>query len=286
MAKHNRDKQAEVLRRTQAERKEQKKQQALKAIEEIITQKQPLTFANVAKVAGCSIAYLYKWPEITDYIHELQRQQATQLNSLEETATDPKPHSLKTLHEVARNRIRQLEAEIVVLKQENERLRGHVVEIYELRDECERLGQQLRELTSPRPSGKVVPIKAAMPTIATIEPQPLQTQSEPSHEDLLDLVRSLGIKLSAKLKREIVSRSPAAVELSIAAFEQYRTKTDVSNPEGCLLTMICDEAKPNDERTDPIETNPARQQFESVSIADEQPLSIEDLKNLFTKNHE
>lgn len=286
MTKHNREKQAEVLRRTQAERKEQKKQQALKAIEEIITQKQPLTFANVATVAGCSIAYLYKWPEITDYIHELQRQQSTQLNPLEGTATDPKPHSLKTLHEVARSRIRQLEAEIVALKQDNERLRGHVVEIYELRDECERLGQQLRELTSPRPSGKVVPIKAATPTIATIESQPAQMQLAPSHEDLLELVRSLGIKLSAKLKREIVTRSPAAVELSITAFEQYRTKTDVSNPEGCLLTMICDEAKPNDDRTQSTETKPAQQQFEPISNQAEKPLSIEDLKHLFTKNHE
>ena len=37
--KHNREKQAEVLRRTQAQRKEQKKEQVLKAVQEIMAQK-------------------------------------------------------------------------------------------------------------------------------------------------------------------------------------------------------------------------------------------------------
>ncbi len=62
--KHSREKQAEVLRRTQAKRKEQKKEQVLKAIAEIQKQKKPLTFKNIATVAGCSISYLYKWDEI------------------------------------------------------------------------------------------------------------------------------------------------------------------------------------------------------------------------------
>lgn len=156
--KHNREKQAEVLRRTQAQRKEQKKEQVLKAVQEIMAQKKPLTFANIAQVAGCSVSYLYKWDEIKAYIHELQHQENTQLNILEEP--ESKPNSLKTLHEVARQRIKNLEAEIKDIKQQNEKLRGHVVEIYELRDECERLRKQLRELTNPQSSSsKVIPIQ-------------------------------------------------------------------------------------------------------------------------------
>ncbi len=78
----NREKQTEVLRRTQASRKEQKKEQVLKAIAEIQTHKKPLTFKNIATVAGCSISYLYKWDEIKAYIHELQQQKETTLKYL------------------------------------------------------------------------------------------------------------------------------------------------------------------------------------------------------------
>jgi cell division protein FtsL len=94
--KHSREKQAEVLRRTQAKRKEQKKEQVLKAIAEIRQQKKPLTFRNIATVAVCSISYLYKWDEIKAYIHELQHQKQTTINSIEEN-TKHQPRSLKTL---------------------------------------------------------------------------------------------------------------------------------------------------------------------------------------------
>ncbi|WP_373543574.1 DUF6262 family protein [Chamaesiphon sp.] len=291
MTKHNREKQAEVLRRTQAERKEQKKQQVLKAIEEIINQKQPLTFANIATVAGCSIAYLYKWAEITDYIHELQQQQKTQLNPLEEG--DPKPHSLKTLHEVARNRIRQLEAEIKELKNQNEKLRGHVSEIYELRDECERLRHQLRELTSPNPSSKVVPIRIVAQVTSPVaesppEPEPA-IRSNPdssSQSEIFELINALGIKLTAKLKREINHRSPSSVKLSIEAFQQYRSKTDVSNPEACLLTMICDEAKPNGQQnSEPPESIllPSQEHLKPTMREDKELVSLDELSNIFNQ---
>jgi ferritin-like protein len=101
----NREKQAEVLRRTQAKRKEQKKEQVLKAIQELLKQKKPLTFKNIATVSGCSVSYLYKWDDIKAYIHELQQQKETTLNSLEEPEGKDRPHSLKTLHQVAKDRI-------------------------------------------------------------------------------------------------------------------------------------------------------------------------------------
>jgi predicted ribosome quality control (RQC) complex YloA/Tae2 family protein len=291
MTKHNREKQAEVLRRTQAERKEQKKQQVLKAIQEIINQKQPLTFANIATVAGCSIAYLYKWAEITDYIHELQQQQKTQLHPLEEG--DPKPHSLKTLHEVARNRIRQLEAEIKDLKNQNEKLRGHVSEIYELRDECERLRHQLRELTNPNPSSKVVPIRIVTQVTSPVNESPPQPESaiksntdSSSQSEIFKLINSLGIKLTAKLKREITHRSPSSVKLSIEAFQQYRSKTDVSNPEACLLTMICDEAKPNGQQnSEPPESIllPSQEPLKPTVREDKELVSFDELSNIFNQ---
>ena len=258
MAKHNREKQAEVLRRTQAQRKEQKKDQVLKAIQQILTQKDPLTFANIATVSGCSISYLYKWEDIKAYIHELQSKKETQLNYLEEKIEGP--HSLKTLHEVARQRISKLEAEIAELKGKNEILRGHVAEIYELRDECERLRTQLRELNSPASSSNIIPIKAITKetTKASSSQKEEKLNVEPlSVSEILQLIDSIGVKVNPKFKKEIDSyqSNTNIVRLAIEAFQQYRINTHVDNPEGCLLSMIRDRAEPNGQHTHEIPQN-------------------------------
>lgn len=241
--KHSREKQAEVLRRTQALRKEQKKEQVLKAIVEIQKHKKPLTFKNIATVAGCSISYLYKWDEIKAYIHELQQQKQTNLNPIQEN-NKHQPHSLKTLHEVSKQRIRVLEATIKELKDQNEKLRGHVTEIYELRDECQRLRTQLRELMSPISSSKVIPIQAA--TKKTIESQSPETQ-EKTVDSIIESIKEMGIKIGTKLKQEISNRELEQVKSSIEAFKQYRDSHEVKSQEACLLSMICEEAEPNTE---------------------------------------
>ncbi len=255
----NREKQAEVLRRTQAKRKEQKKEQVLKAIAQIQKQKKPLTFRNIATVAGCSISYLYKWDEIKAYIHELQHQKQTTINPIEEN-NKHQPHSLKTLHEVSKQRIRDLEATIKDLKHQNEKLRGHVTEIYELRDENERLRTQLRELMNPASVSKVIPIQVSGKRKARRdglggfphESSPQETSSSPSEEkdstdSIIESIKEMGIKVGNKLRSEITSREPERVRLSIEAFKQYRNSHEVKSQEACLLSMIRAEAKPNTE---------------------------------------
>ena len=238
----NREKQAEVLRRTQAKRKEQKKEQVLKAIAEIQKQKKPLTFKNIATVAGCSISYLYKWDEIKAYIHSLQHQKQTTINPIEEN-NKHRPHSLKTLHEVAKQRIRDLEATIRELKHQNEKLRGHVTEIYEVRDENERLRTQLRELISPASSSKVIPIQASAKNQTSSSPP----EAEDSTNSTIESIIELGLKVGNKLKEEIANHEPEQVQLSIKAFKQYRNNHEVKSQEACLLSMIREEAEPNTE---------------------------------------
>ena len=240
--KHSREKQAEVLRRTQAQRKEQKKEQVLKAIAEIQKQKKPLTFKNIATVAGCSISYLYKWDEIKAYIHELQQQKQNALNPIEKDNKD-RPHSLKTLHEVAKQRIRDLESTIKDLKHQNEKLRGHVTKIYELRDENERLRTQLKELISPASSSKVLSIQAS----ARKKNSSASSKTKDSTNSIIESIKELGLKVGNKLKSEIANREPEQVKLSIEAFKQYRDSHDVKSQEACLLSMIREEAEPNTE---------------------------------------
>jgi transcription elongation GreA/GreB family factor len=164
----NREKQAEVLRKTQQQRKERKRQQVFEAVQELQRQGKAITFPAVARLARVSISYLYKWPEVKDFIQSLREQQSQQLGPLpQEREPGPGPYSLKTLHEVARKRIKELEAELQELKRQNELYRGHVAEVFELRDEVARLREALRQLTEPRSNSKVVPLPAAAPSTAS-----------------------------------------------------------------------------------------------------------------------
>ncbi len=282
----NREKQAEVLRRTQAKRKEQKKEQVLKAIAEIQKQKKPLTFKNIATVAGCSISYLYKWDEIKAYIHELQQKKETTLNSLEEDSKH-RPHSLKTLHQVANYKILKLEAEFKELKHQNEILRGHVAEIYEIRDENARLQNQLRELTSPNPSSKVVSITTQIKEKKATSP-PTVTNND-TEESIINSIKALGVKVSKKLREEIANRDLEKVKLSISAFKQYRDNHDVKSQEACLLSMICDEAEPNTESKTQVNIKPQ----EKIVTAKEpspkklvDPKKLKKLSNLFNQKND
>ena len=283
----DREKQAEVLRRTQAKRKEQKKEQVLKAITEIQKQKKPLTFKNIATVAGCSISYLYKWDEIKAYIHELQEKKETTLNSLEKDSKD-RPHSLKTLHQVAKDKIRKLEAEIKKLKHQNEILRGHVTEIYEIRDENARLRNQLRELTSPNLASKVVsittPIKEKK---ATSTPTVTNNNTE---ESVIDSIKALSVKVSKKLRVEIANRDIEKVKLSIEAFRQYRDNHDVKSQEACLLSMIQDEAEPNtDSKTKAKDTKLEQKIAKALDNPQKKlvdPNKLKKLSNIFNKKND
>lgn len=238
----NREKQTEVLLRTQEQRKSQKREQVLQAIKEIQQSERPLTFANIARVAGCSVSYLYKWSELSTYIHDLQNQNHQNLNEIEEK--EPRPHSFKTLHDVSKRRIRELEEENRELKRQNEKLRGHVTEIYEIREECKRLQEQIRKLTAPQSRGNVVPIQATS-TLSTQKLIPSPEKNEAVFQQITDSIRRLGIQPGKRLLQEIYKHSPEDVKLSIEAYEQYRQKTNVTSPGACLLQMIQEEAKPN-----------------------------------------
>lgn len=239
MAKLNREKQKAVLLQTQESRKKQSQQKVLEAVQKLQVEGKTITFPDVAKVAGVSVSYLYKWDNIKDYIQSLRDESKQQLHDLpsKDEAEVSRPCGHKTLHEVARKRIQALEAQIEELKQQNERYRGHVAKIYELREENERLRTQLRELTSPQPTGNVVPL---MPV-----PKTLPVPSGDISTEITQMIQAMGMKLGVRLRKEIEQHTPEKVKLSIKAFQQYRSNVVVENPGACLLTMIREEAELN-----------------------------------------
>jgi len=88
----------------------------------------------------------------------------------------------------------------MTIKRQNELYRGHVAEVFELRDEVERLRELLRQFTEPRPNSKVVPLQAAAScTASDIDPKIVQK------------LETLGVKLGVRLQREIKQRKPEKV---------------------------------------------------------------------------
>ena len=102
----------------------------------------------------------------------------------------------------------------------------------------------------------------------------------------------IGIKLNSKLKQEITHHDLNTVKRSIEAFQQYQRKTAVANPEGCLLTMIRDEAEPNGQHTsESVDSSSAINSDPTIQIRREpkELLSLDklqELSNIFTKKHE
>lgn len=236
----NREKQTAILRKAQEKRKHQKREQVFRAIEEIQKNGQPLTFPAIAQVAGCSVSYLYKWTELTEYIHDLQRKKIETLNPIEEPS--PSPHSLKTLHEASRQKIRDLNQEKEELKRQNEVLRGHVVEVYELREECERLRKLVRKYEQGINQSKVVPLysPAEKPNSEPVPP------SEREKRSIEAELKAVGINLNQTLKKTINSASEETVLNAIEAYKEALVTGKIERPGGWLKKAIEEGWKPND----------------------------------------
>lgn len=271
--KLNREKQAAVLRRTQEQRKQSKKEHVLQVIQELIAQSEPLTFPNIASKANCSVSYLYKWPEITAYIHDLQTQKTTSCQEIE--PKEPRPNSLKTLHEVLKQRLGEIQAENLELKRQNDLLRGHVSEIFELRSECERLKKIIQELSEQGSSAKVVPLHSTLQSndlVETINVMRIAIEQELS---------SLGITLNSTLSQTINAAEPETVLAAIEALKTQLSRTHIANPGGWLNKAIKN-SWIKTENVPQQETNDETKTFNPLTQEDRELVTPEELANLST----
>ncbi len=129
---------------------EQKKQQAAesldKAIHKLTQENQPITFASVAREAGLSVSYLYKYPEIRERIESLRKQQLKVGKPTEpQKASD---NSKAVIIYQLRDRIKQLEAEITGLRRVNEGIAGRLYHLQDADNLAERLKLENAQLKS------------------------------------------------------------------------------------------------------------------------------------------
>lgn len=229
------------LKKTQADRKEDARERVYQAIKRIEKRGSKINFHTVAKEANVSVSYLYKYPELKQYIAELRSKQSSM-----PLASVSKPVSSKSHSQVVgrlKERIRQLEAENCKLKHKNEALAGQVYRVHYLQDQVERQQQtiedletRLKEAYAQLTAFKVTPINQAKTLKESLPISEVQKSGIPSRiQSELD---KLGIQLNSTLTRIIKATDEEAVMDAIAALEQEMKTTEVVNLGGFLYSGI------------------------------------------------
>jgi hypothetical protein len=253
-----------------------------RAINKLVRDNEPITFANVARVAGISESYIYKIPEAKQRVIELraQQRQASKPNR-PQTASDA---SKTVIIDQLRTRIKQLEAEIKELRNINKGLAGKLYQLQEfeslvsrLRAENESLKSQLVDETALRELLLTPEVEnpqraidrpdsdrstALTPPDLTL-PQPLDSiaaepvtkvtslhQKRPLKSNVSERIEqelaNLGVKLNSTLSKVIRSAPESVVMNAIAALKEAITSGRIEHPGGWLKTAIESQWIPNE----------------------------------------
>lgn len=199
------------LKSVAEERKREASGRADKAIRRLLMNRERLTFANVARQAGLSVAYLYKYPELKRRIQHLRAEQdARGTNKVKPPPASEKSKQVVVQH--LKQRIRELEAEREEQKEQIAALTGQV---YELTGEKE-LAERLRE-ENERLAKRVRELEAAQQAVSTND------SPAPDISDVLkDAFSELGIRLTDSLRDTIRAHPETRVMNALAVVREAR----------------------------------------------------------------
>ncbi len=123
------------LRESSKKRSQEALQRTDAAINRLVKEGKKITFQSVAKAAGVSVAYLYKYDSIKQRIDQLRKQQfpIKGLPPKQKASDDSKTAIIKTLKE----RIKKLEAENRGLRDHIEVAQGVAMQVADLKQQVE-----------------------------------------------------------------------------------------------------------------------------------------------------
>ena len=135
---------------------EQKKQDCLerteKAIRKLIQNQEKLSFGAIAREAGVSVSYLYKYPEIKERIQDIRDRQVKEARQLTRPQTASEK-SKQVMIQQLRERIKVLEYEKKEYKKQNEKMTGQLYQIGikldlfdSVKQETLRQGEEIKKL--------------------------------------------------------------------------------------------------------------------------------------------
>jgi Family of unknown function (DUF6262) len=210
-----------------------------KAINQLIKNNEPMSFANVAREAGVSISYLYKYPEVKARVLELRNQQQQAGKPRQpQTASDA---SKTIIINELRERVKKLEAEITKLRKVNEGMAGRLYQLQDLQVMVERLTVENEELKTPVTGQIEIPeqtgtLLTSIHNITSISQRYKSVISDVIKAELAQL----NIPLNSTLTKRIKAATEERVLAAITALKDQLTRAEVTNPGGWLATAIQD----------------------------------------------
>jgi hypothetical protein len=210
-----------------------------KAINQLVKNNEPMSFANVAREAGVSISYLYKYPEVKVRVLELRNQQQQA----------GKPHQPQTASDASktiiinelRERVKKLEAEITKLRKVNEGMAGRLYQLQDLQVMVERLTVENEELKTPVTGQIEIPEQTGTLLTSTHNITSISQRHKSVISDVIKAeLAQLNIPLNSTLTKRIKAATEERVLAAITALKDQLTRAEVTNPGGWLATAIQD----------------------------------------------
>lgn len=259
--KHERN--VDGLRQSAKNRSQETLERTDKAINKLVKKGEKITFQSVAKAAGVSVAYLYKYDEIKQRIDKLRKQQfpIKELPKTQKASENSRSAVVKTLKE----RIKKLEAENRGLRDHIEVVQGIAMQVTDLKQQIESLeAENLRLKKKLEDSDRII-APAKLQTVDDLKVSPLSKKRSKRlsiNNKIQFELDELGIKINSTLSKLIKSVPEELVLNAIDALKEALTNTEVRNPSGFLAKAIKNNWIPNEEYVHKAEVNVFNEWYE------------------------
>ncbi|MBR8835365.1 MAG: hypothetical protein DSM106950_15390 [Stigonema ocellatum SAG 48.90 = DSM 106950] len=242
---------------------EQKKQYCLdctdKAIAKLIKNNERISFGSVARVAGVSISYLYKYPEVKERIQNLREQQkmGVKKTTIPQSASEK---SKQVIIEQFRNRINTLEWE---RKEQEKKIQSMTGKLYEmgrnmdlldqLKEETSRLNQENKQLRAELESTRnelnhcqqrLITSNSKIDSFDQLRSQ--QATNDDISDELKANLSEVGIKLNKTLIQMIKSAPEAQVISALSVVKEALISGDVRSKAGLFRKALESAWEPNE----------------------------------------
>lgn len=267
--------------KTAAIAKQQRAAEGLeKAIDKLIQSNEPMSFANVAREAGVSISYLYKYPQVKARILELRnRQQQVGKSKKPQTASDASKTVIIT---ELREKIKKLEADLTRLRKANEGMAGRLYQLQDMQNMVERLKVENEGLKRQLTEQEKIPEDVGSSLISNSNVTSISQKSKSVVSEVIKSeLEQLNISLNSTLIKRIKAATEERVLAAITALKDRIIRGGVTNPGGWLAAAIQDGWTV----AEPITTSQPLREIFTVSLASQPQattklISLDKLKTL------
>ena len=227
-----------------------------KAIKKLMNTNKPLTIANVAREAGVSTSYIYKYPELKERIQSLKSQQHFHPRSGKKASDNSKNTIIYNL----KDEIKRLRKDLTESKQANQILLGKIYDYQNNQSIIERLkadnnkqAKQLQELQAQfnetcqeLESYKNLIVKTN-PKVTSLTSKIEQARDKNYTDDeVKDKLSQIGARITASLNKILKSKSKREIINAISAVEEYiATGKKVKSKAGLLRKALEENWMPN-----------------------------------------